>query len=80
MPRNEREWIQYQNEMAKWVRYVVKLGDGSITTSGGTTISGLDEMPGQIASERSLLMVNVGNSLWWNDHLWIRRDARSDRI
>lgn len=61
MPRNEREWIQYQNEMAKWVRYIVKLGDGSITTSGGTTISGLDEMPGRVASERSLNMSTVGN-------------------
>ena len=61
MPKNEREWVQYTNELAKWVRYVVKLGDGSITTSGGTTISGLDEMPGRVPSERSLPMVVVGN-------------------
>jgi hypothetical protein len=61
MPRTEREWVQYQNELAKWVRYVVKLGDGSITTSGGTTIDGLGEMPGTVPSERSVQMVNTGN-------------------
>jgi len=54
MPRNQREWTQYQNELAKWVRYIVKLGDGSLTTSGGTTISGLDEMPGVLAGGESV--------------------------
>ncbi len=54
MPKNQYEWIQYQNELAKWVRYIVKLGDGSLTTSGGTTISGLDEMPGVLPGSVSL--------------------------
>ena len=54
MPKNEREWVQYQNELAKWVRYVVQLGDGSITDSSGTTISGLDEMPGTLAGTDSI--------------------------
>ena len=53
------EWVHYQNEMAKWVRYVVKLGDGSVTTSGGTTISGLDEMPGTLADGDSLNTVTA---------------------
>jgi hypothetical protein len=44
MPKTEREWVQYQNELAKFI------------------FSTLDQMPGQIASERSLLMVNIGNS------------------
>lgn len=61
MPKTEREWVQYQNELAKWVRNIVKLGDGSITTAGGTTISGLGEMPGTVPSERSLPMVSTGN-------------------
>jgi len=61
MPKNEREWTDYTRELAKWVIKIAKLGDGSITTSGGTTISGLDEMPGVVASERSLPMVNIGN-------------------
>jgi len=54
MPQTQRDWIQYQNEMAKWVRYIVKLGDGSLTDSAGTTISGLDEMPGTLAGTDSI--------------------------
>lgn len=61
MPQNEREWVHYQNELAKWVLRIAKLGDGTLTTSGGTTVSGLDEMPGQVPSERSLPMSIVGN-------------------
>ena len=53
-PKNQMEWTHYQNELAKWVRYIVKLGDGTITTSGGTTISGLDEMPGILVGTASL--------------------------
>jgi hypothetical protein len=62
MPKNERDWVQYQNEMAKWVIRVAKLGDGSMTTSGGTTIDGLGEMPGIVPSEQSLPMVVTGNA------------------
>jgi hypothetical protein len=61
MPTSQREWADYQNEMAKWVLDQVKLGDGSITTAGGTTIDGLGEMPGIVPSEQSLPMVNTGN-------------------
>lgn len=61
MPTNAREWNHYQNELAKWVIQIAKLGDGTITTSSGTTISGLDEMPGILLSERSMPMVAVGN-------------------
>ena len=61
MPRNQREWTQYQNELAKWVRYIVKLGDGSLTTSGGTTISGLTEMPGVLVGGEALPTVNAFN-------------------
>lgn len=61
MPKNQMEWVHYQNELAKWVRYIVKLGDGSLTTSGGTTISGLDEMPGVLVGGESLPTVNAFN-------------------
>ena len=61
MPKNEREWVQYQNEMAKWVLRVATLGDGSMITSTGTTISGLGEMPNKVPSEQSLQMVSTGN-------------------
>ncbi len=54
MPKNQMEWTHYQNEMAKWVIRVAKLGDGSMTTSGGTTISGLDEIPGTLVGTASL--------------------------
>ena len=61
MPSNQREWIQYQNELAKWVRYVVKLGDGSLVDSSGSTISGLDEMPGQLADQNALPTISAFN-------------------
>lgn len=61
MPKNEREWVQYQNEMAKWVLQVARLGDGSLTTSGGTTISGLTEMPGVLVGGEALPTVNAFN-------------------
>ena len=61
MPTNERDWVQYQNELAKWVLRVAKLGDGSLTTSTGTTIDGLGEMPGIVPSEQSMPMVATGN-------------------
>ena len=61
MPTNQREWSHYQNELAKWVRYVVKLGDGSLTTSSGTTISGLDEMPGTLADSDSVNTITAFN-------------------
>ncbi len=61
MPTTPQQWVHYQNEMAKWVLQQVKLGDGSITTSGGTTINGLAEMPGIVPSEQSLQMVSTGN-------------------
>ena len=62
MPKNELEWVHYQNEMAKWVLQVAKLGDGSMVTSGDATIDGLGEMPGIVPSEQSLPMVNTGNA------------------
>ena len=61
MPTTRREWIQYQNELAKWVRYIVKLGDGTLPDSSGTTISGLDEMPGTLADGDSLNTVTAFN-------------------
>ena len=61
MPTNQREWVQYQNELAKWVLQIAKLGDGSITDSSGTTISGLDEMPGTLMDGNSLNTVNAFN-------------------
>lgn len=61
MPKNQREWSQYTNELAKWVIKIAKLGDGSLTTSDDTTISGLDQIPGRVPSERSLPMATVGN-------------------
>jgi hypothetical protein len=61
MPKTERDWVQYQNELAKWVVKIAKLGDGSMITSGGTTISGLGQMPGIVPSEQSLPMVSTGN-------------------
>jgi len=61
MHKNEREWVQYSNELAKWVIQQAKLGDGSITDSSGTTISGLDEMPGTLASQDSLNTVTAFN-------------------
>lgn len=65
MPKTERDWVQYQNELAKWVIQIAKLGDGSITDSSGDTISGLDEMPGTLAGQDSLNTVrafNVGST------------------
>jgi len=62
MPKSEREWVQYQNELAKWVIQIAKLGDGSITDSSGATISGLDEMPGTLADGDSLNTINAFNS------------------
>ena len=59
MPKTERDWVQYQNELAKWVIKIAKLGDGSITDSSGTTISGLDEMPGTLAGGESVPTVNT---------------------
>lgn len=50
MPKTERDWIHFMNELAKFVLRVAKLGDGTLTTSGGTTISGLDEMPGEVGT------------------------------
>lgn len=67
MPTNEREWVQYQNEMAKWVLRVATLGDGTMVTSGGTTIDGLGEMPGIVPSEQSLQMVTTGNRSSFQD-------------
>ena len=61
MPTTQLEWTHYQNELAKWVRYVVKLGDGTITTSSGTTISGLDEMPGTLTDSDSLNTITAFN-------------------
>ena len=64
-PQSQHEWVQYQNELAKWVRYIVKLGDGSITDSDGTTVSGLDEMPGTVPSLDSLTTgraFNIGSA------------------
>ena len=48
MPKTEREWVQYQNELAKWVLKVASFGDGTITTSAGTQVDGLDEIPGAV--------------------------------
>ena len=61
MPKNEQEWVHYQNEMAKWVLAVAKLGDGSLTTSGGTTIDGLTEIPGILVGGEALPTVNAFN-------------------
>jgi len=43
------------------VRYIVKLGDGSLTDSSGTTISGLDEMPGTLADSDSINTITTFN-------------------
>jgi len=48
MPTTPQEWVHYQNEMAKWVLNVAKFGDGSITTSTGTQVDGLDEIEGSV--------------------------------
>jgi hypothetical protein len=48
MPKTERDWVQYQNELAKWVLKVASFGDGTITTSTGTQVDGLDEIPGAV--------------------------------
>ena len=48
MPKNERDWVQYSNELAKWVIQVAKFGDGSITTNGGVQVDGLDEIEGAV--------------------------------
>ena len=61
MPKTERDWVQYQNELAKWVLKVAKLGDGTLTDSSGTTISGLDEMPGTLADGDSLNTITAFN-------------------
>ena len=61
MPKSEREWKDYQNELAKWVIQIPKLGDGSLTTSSGTTIDGLDEMPGVLPGQDSLNTVTAFN-------------------
>ena len=60
MPKTDQEHVHFVNEFAKWVLNVAKLGDGSLTTSGGTTIDGLGEMPGIVPSEQSLPMVSTG--------------------
>jgi len=65
MPRTDRDWVQYQNELAKWVIRVAKLGDGSFTDSADATISGLDEMPGTLADQDSIptaAVFNVGST------------------
>ena len=61
MPKNEREWTQFANELSQWVLKVARLGDGSLLTAADVTINGLDEIPGVVMSERSLPMVNIGN-------------------
>ena len=48
MPKTEREWTHYQNELAKWVLKVATFGDGSIITSTGTQVDGLDEIEGSV--------------------------------
>jgi len=48
MPKTDRDWVQYQNELAKWVLKVAQFGDGSITTSSGTQVDGLDEIEGSV--------------------------------
>lgn len=61
MPTSQREWSTWVNEMAKWVLKEAKFGDGSIQTSAGATVSGLDQISGRVPSERSLPMSMVGN-------------------
>jgi hypothetical protein len=60
-PQSEREWVHYQNELAKWVLKVAKLGDGSLVTSADATISGLDEMPGTLPDSDSLNTITAFN-------------------
>lgn len=60
-PKSEREWTHYQNELAKWVLKVAKLGDGSLVTSTDTTISGLTQMPGTVVGQSALNTVSVFN-------------------
>ena len=60
-PKTDLEWVYFMNELAQWVRYIVKLGDGSLTTSSGTTISGLTQMPGILVGGESLPTVNNFN-------------------
>ena len=62
MPKDEREWVQYTNELAKWVLQVAKLGSTIYQSDGSTIIDGLDEMPGQLDTERNLKMGLVGNN------------------
>ena len=60
-PKTQAEWTSFMNELAKWVRYIVKLGDGTITTSSGTTISGLAQMPGTVPNQDALNTASVFN-------------------
>ena len=48
MPRTDRDWAIYQTELAKWVLQVANFGDGSIEDGSGTTVDGLDEIPGSV--------------------------------
>jgi len=48
MPTTPQEWVHYQNEMAKWVLQVAQFGNGSITTSTGVQVNGLDEIEGAV--------------------------------
>lgn len=60
-PKTDREWVQYSNELAKWVIKLAKLGDGSFVTSADATISGLDEMPGTLPDQDSLNTLTTFN-------------------
>lgn len=39
MPKTQREWTQFTNELAKWAIQIAKVGDGTIVTSAGATVT-----------------------------------------
>lgn len=63
MPQSQRDWNQWINELAKWVgREIAKFGDSIYLNDGTTLVNGLDEITGQLDSERNLKMAMVGNN------------------
>jgi len=62
MPRDEREWAQYTNELAKWVLQVAKFGSTIYLSDGSTVVNGLDEITGQLATERNVRMAMSANN------------------
>jgi hypothetical protein len=62
-PENQRQHVQWMNEMAKWIgREIAKFGESIYLVDGTTLVNGLDEITGQLNSERNLKMSMVGNN------------------